>query len=113
MDPLSITATCIGLVSTITKTSVLVGGFVKDVRAARSDLDGVSRELTSLKTVLELLADDMTGSTNEFFPETLIKQITGIITNCGGVVVDIEDTLKKHEGGQGEQGCSVGGIRQE
>jgi hypothetical protein len=85
MDPLSITATCIALVSTITKTSLLVGGFVKDVRAARSDLDGVSRELLSLKTVLELLADDVTDSTNESFPQTLQKQITGIIGNCTGL----------------------------
>ena len=71
MDPLSITATCIALVSTITKTSLLIGGFVKDVRAARSDLDGVSRELLSLKTVLELLADDVTESTNESLAQTL------------------------------------------
>ncbi|KAF4624306.1 hypothetical protein G7Y89_g13867 [Cudoniella acicularis] len=98
MEPLSITATCLGLVSTITKTSWAVIGFVKDVRAARSDLDGVSRELLSLKTVLELLADDVTESTNEFFPQTLQKQITGIVTNCTEVVIDIEQTLKKHEG---------------
>ncbi len=98
MDPLSITATCIALVSAITKTSVLVGVFIKDVRAARSDLDGVSRELLSLKTVLELLADDVTDSVSESFPQTLEKQITGIITNCTGVVMDIEATLKKHEG---------------
>lgn len=100
MDPLSITATCISLVSTITKTSLFVGGFVKDVRAARSDLDGVSRELLSLKTVLELLAEDAADSARESFPQTLQKQITGIISNCTGVVVDIEETLKKHEGGK-------------
>ncbi|PVH69029.1 hypothetical protein DL98DRAFT_186622 [Cadophora sp. DSE1049] len=98
MDPLSITVACIGLVATVTKTSLVVGGFVKDVRAARSDLDGVSRELLSLKTVLELLADDVTDSPNEALPQTLQKQIAGIITNCTGVVVDIEETIKKHEG---------------
>ncbi|KAF8854795.1 hypothetical protein BDZ45DRAFT_26993 [Acephala macrosclerotiorum] len=100
MDPLSITATCVGLISTITKTSLVVIGFVKDVRAARSDLDGVSRELLSLKMVLELLADDITDSTNKSFPQTLQKQIAGIVTNCTGVVIDIEQTLKKHEGGK-------------
>jgi hypothetical protein len=100
MDPLSITATCLGLISTITKTSLVVVGFVKDVRAARSDLDSVSRELLSLKTVLELLADDVTDSTNESFPQTLQKQIAGIVTNCTEVVGDIERTLTKHEGGK-------------
>jgi hypothetical protein len=62
MDPISFTATCIGLASTITRTSLIVIGFVKDVRAARSDLDAVSRELLSLKTVLELLVDDINDS---------------------------------------------------
>ncbi|KAF8849320.1 WD40 repeat-like protein [Acephala macrosclerotiorum] len=101
MDPLSITATCVGLASTITRTSLAVIGFVKDVRAARSDLDAVSRELQSLSIVLELLADDLNGSANESIPQTLQKQISGIIANCTGVVVEIEQTLKKHEGGKG------------
>ncbi|KAE9367026.1 hypothetical protein N431DRAFT_562288 [Stipitochalara longipes BDJ] len=100
MDPLSITATCIGLASTITRTSLVVIGFVKDVRAARTDLDTVSRELLSLKTILELLADDVNDSTSQSIPQMLQKQITGIVTNCTGVVVDIEETLKNHDGGR-------------
>jgi uncharacterized protein YoxC len=100
MNPLSTTSTCFALVSTITKTSIVVGGFVKDVRATRSDLDGVSRELGSLKTVLELLADDINESRNVSFLQTLQKQIAGIVTNCSGAVADIEETLKKHEGGK-------------
>ena len=97
MDPLSITTTCLGLISAVTKTSLVVIGFVKDVRAARSDLDSVSRELLSLKTVLELLADD---ATDEAFPQTLQKQISGLVMNCTGVINDIEQTLNKHEGGK-------------
>jgi len=100
MDPLSITATCVGLASTITRTSLVVISFVKDVRSARSDLDSISRELSSLKTILELLAEDVNDSTMQSIPQTLQKQITGIITNCTGVVVDIEKTLVKHEGGR-------------
>lgn len=75
-------------------------GFVKDVRAARSDLDVVSRELLSLKTVLELLAEDIGDSSSRSIPQTLQNQIAGIVRNCTGVVVDIEQTLKKHEGGK-------------
>lgn len=99
MDPLSITTACIGLVSTITKTSIQVAGFVKDVRAARNDLDCVSGELLSLKTVLELLAEDFTEFTRGCVPQTITKQITGIIKNCSGVVIDIEEELRKHEDG--------------
>jgi hypothetical protein len=50
------------LVSTITRTSLVVLAFAKDVRATRSNLDAVSRELLSLKTVLELLVDDINDS---------------------------------------------------
>jgi hypothetical protein len=99
MEPLSITATCISLAATITRTSLVVISFVRDVRGAQSDLDAVSRELYSLKTVLELLADECNDCTNKI-PQTLQKQISGIITNCAGVVMDIEQTLKKHEGGK-------------
>jgi hypothetical protein len=100
MDPLSITATCVGLASTITRTSLAVISFVKDVRSARSDLDVISRELSSLKIILELLAEDVNDSTTLSIPQTLQKQITGIITNCTGVVVDIEKTLVEHGGGR-------------
>ena len=100
MDPLSITATCVGLASTITRTSLVVISFVKDVRSARSDLDVISRELSSIKTILELLAEDFNDSSTHSIPQTLQKQITGIVTNCTGVVVDIEKTLVKHGGGR-------------
>jgi phage tail tape-measure protein len=97
MDPLSLIATCITLIGAITKASSVVTIFVRDVRAARSDLDAVSREFLSLKTILELLSDDISDPTNESFPETLKKQIAGIVTNCSGVVAEIEQTLQKHE----------------
>lgn len=100
MDPLSITATCVSLASTITRTSLVVIYFVKDVRSARSDLDVISRELSSIKTILELLAEDFNDSSTQSIPQTLQKQITGIVTNCTGVVVDIEKTLVKHGGGR-------------
>jgi hypothetical protein len=97
MDPLSIATGCASLIGTITKASISINGFVRDMRSARTELDGISRELLSLKTVLELLEQDATDSTAASFPETLRKQITGIITNCSGVIRDIEDVLEKHQ----------------
>jgi hypothetical protein len=96
MDPLTISAICISLIVTVSKTAIVVTGFVQDVRGARSDLDAVSRELLSLRTVLELLADDVADPRK--FPDSLKKQITGIVTKCEGVVVQIEQTLAKHGG---------------
>jgi hypothetical protein len=77
MDPLSITATCFGLIGTIGKTSLAITGFVHDVRSARSDLDSVSRELQSLKTLLELLVDDASNPTNGTFPEKTLEKHEG------------------------------------
>jgi hypothetical protein len=95
MDPLTIATGCVSLVATISKLSISISGFVRDVRGARSDLDTVSRELLSLKTVLELLAEDAADSNASGFSETLRKQVTGIITNCNGVLEEIEGVLTK------------------
>jgi len=98
MDPLSISLACISLIGAISKTSTVVTNFVRNVRGVRSELDGVSRELQSLKAVLEILADDAGDLTKGPLPQTLKTQIAGIVTNCTGVVAEIEHTLKRHEG---------------
>jgi Fungal N-terminal domain of STAND proteins len=104
MDPLSITAACITLVTTVSKVSIQINGFVREVRDARGDLDAVSRELISLKTVLEILSEDAANSTGGGFPQSLVRQISGILTNCGGVLEQIEASLQKHAGGGVKRG---------
>jgi len=98
MDPLSITVACVGLLTTVTKVSIQINGFIREVRDARGDLDYVSRELLSLKTVLEILSEDASSS-NGGFPPSLVRQISGILTNCGVVLEHIEASLQKHSGG--------------
>jgi len=95
MDPLSITAACVSLTATVAKTSLAVTLFVRAMRATRSDLDGVSRELASLNTVLELLSEDAKDIDN--FPLTLRKQITLILGNCELALVDIQCLLSKYD----------------
>lgn len=94
MDPFSIFAACVSLAATTAKTSTTVTGFVRDVRSARPDLDG---ELSSLKTILELLADDTAPETDYRLPERLQNQSTGILNNCNEVAVAIEGGLSQHE----------------
>lgn len=107
MDPLSITVACVGLIGTIAKTSLTIKDFVHNFRG----VDAVSRELQSLKTLLELLADDAGNPSSGTFPETLKRQIAGITTNCEGVVSEIEKTLEKHQGTKLSKGASwaIGG----
>lgn len=99
MDPLSITAGCVALISAVTKTSTVVVGFMKDVRAARDDLAVVSQELDVLKRILELLAHEIEDSDNEAtIPENV--HISRVIDSCSEVVANVEKCLGKYEGGK-------------
>ena len=71
MDPLSIAGGRVGLVASIAQLSAVINGFVRGVRDARGDLDAVNRDLLSLKTVLELLADDVSATSKAPLPDTL------------------------------------------
>jgi hypothetical protein len=95
MDPISIATGCASLIATVTKISIAISGFVKSARAARGDLDAISRELTSLKTLLELLEED--SKDDSAIPETLRNNISGIVSNCFAVLAEIEALLKRHE----------------
>ncbi|KAF2829155.1 hypothetical protein CC86DRAFT_403806 [Ophiobolus disseminans] len=96
MDPVSIAAGCLGLVGVIGKVSSTVSVFVHEVREARSELDAVSRELMSLRTILEMLNKDVQGCSKEAFPISLGKTVSGIVINCTVVVEQIDHRLKGH-----------------
>jgi hypothetical protein len=98
MDPLSVATGCLALVTGISKLSITISKFVRDVRSARSDLNSVSQELLPLKTVLELLAEDAEDSENSCFPDSLRKQVCGIVSNCNDVVEELVKGLDKHSG---------------
>jgi hypothetical protein len=95
MDPVSITVACVSLTASIAKTSAAVTTFVHTIRSARSDLDGVSRELASLKTLLELIIED--AKDVKAFPDTLRKHISGILANCELVLVEVQRLIVKHD----------------
>ncbi|KAI2624431.1 Rho GTPase activation protein [Hypoxylon sp. NC1633] len=88
MESQSITTGCITLDSTITKTSTILNGFVREVREARSDVDGVSRELHSLQGVLDLLKEDA-----GLFPPELAERIPAVVGHCFNVVNDLDTSI--------------------
>ncbi|CAF3626735.1 unnamed protein product [Fusarium graminearum] len=98
MDPLSIATGCASLVTTIGGLTLSINSFVRNCREARSDLDSVSRELHSLETVLELIEEDAKDDTKPF-PETIQRHVSGIVTNCGSVVVEIQTCITKYGDG--------------
>ncbi|KLP00725.1 uncharacterized protein FFB20_08742 [Fusarium fujikuroi] len=99
MDPLSIISGCAGLITAIGSLSTSINTFVRSCREARSDLDRVSRELHSLQTVLELIEEDAKDDTKPF-PLTIQHHVSGIVTNCGSVVLEVETCIKKYGDGR-------------
>jgi Fungal N-terminal domain of STAND proteins len=97
MDPLSITSACVALATTIGKVSIQANDFIRHVREARRDIDAVSREMGSIKTVLEVIADD-DANPEVVFPPYLQNQISSIVTNCGLVVGQIQKSLDTYTG---------------
>ncbi|KAM5379152.1 hypothetical protein ACJA88_005712 [Fusarium oxysporum] len=99
MDPLSIISGCAGLITAISSLSISISTFVRSCREARSDLDRVSRELHSLQTVLELIEEDAKDDTKPF-PPTIQHHVSGIVSNCGSVVLEVETCIKKYGDGR-------------
>ncbi|KAK5652661.1 hypothetical protein OQA88_10255 [Cercophora sp. LCS_1] len=95
-DPFSIAASCVGLIAAIATATVRINGFVRTARDARADLDTVSRELVSLRTVLELIQADAELSQDQL-PPTIVHHLCEVLSNCNGAVADIETVLKRYE----------------
>ncbi|OTB06462.1 hypothetical protein M426DRAFT_318875 [Hypoxylon sp. CI-4A] len=79
---------CDALSKAISKASVVLNGFVREIREARSDIDGVSRELHSLQSVLELIKEDAS-----FFPPELAERVPCVVDHCCTVVVDLDTSM--------------------
>lgn len=68
----------------VEKTSAAVHAFVREVREARSDLDGIAGELQSLDRVLELLRDDAAD-----LPAGLADSAPPLLRDCCTIVSEL------------------------
>lgn len=76
---------CMTLGNDIAKVSLALNGFVREVREARADVDGISRELHSLQSVLDLLKED-----TELFPRPLAVQTPIVLEHCNKVLAELD-----------------------
>ncbi|KAK1624309.1 hypothetical protein BDP81DRAFT_410169 [Colletotrichum phormii] len=106
-DPLSIMTACITLIGAIGKTTQAVTNFVRTCRDAREDLAAVSRELSDLRIVLELLIDDT--ATKVSLPAAFGKHVLALVGNCLGVTTEIAGELENHDGRSGPARWAMGG----
>lgn len=98
MDPFSITTGCLGLLTAIANTTIAISGFVKGCREARRDLTDVSRELSDLKIVLELLKDDSEVVGDNAIPENMHSQIIHLLSSCKDVILTVDKVIERHVG---------------
>lgn len=112
MDPLSITASCLTLLSAIGQTSITMTSFIRVCRQARTDLAGINRELADLKMVLELLKDDSDVENDRVIPLGIQAQIFGIIESCMAAIMNVETVLKRHSGRAGAARWAIDGKKE-
>lgn len=93
---------CLALESTVGKTVADVTNFVRHCRPARADLTPITRELSELQMVLELLNDfgqyGQYGENHQqdAIPPELQAHIRPILSNCITVVLRIDGVLRRH-----------------
>ena len=96
MDPASLSLGCIALLPPIMTAYTTVTKFILEVRDARREMNMVQLELVSLRSILEILAQDTKDCPENVFPASLVEDIRSIIANCDGVVKQIEQCIKAH-----------------
>ncbi|KAM7217590.1 hypothetical protein V8F06_006974 [Rhypophila decipiens] len=69
-----------------------------DFQSARKEIIAVKKELSALRGVLEILADDLNDSTESSYPDGVVEQIADVADNCRKVVTETGDYVQSHEG---------------
>jgi hypothetical protein len=98
MEPLSAAVSVLGVVSTIATVTAAATTFMRGVRSARKEMVAIKKELSSLKAVLEILAEDFEDPANTTFPDSVLEQIVDVATNCRTVVNEIGDCIRNQKG---------------
>lgn len=74
--------------SSISATSTAITRFLRSVRAAHADLAAVTRELSDLRLLLELIRDE------QDMPLLLQAQVLALLQDCRGILLRVRDTLE-------------------
>ncbi|ROV89124.1 hypothetical protein VSDG_08871 [Cytospora chrysosperma] len=116
MDPATrfnsiIGSACVALMSSVRETLADVTNFIRRCRSARADLAAVTRELSELQMVLELL-NDYGDSRAYAVPVELQSHLRPILTNCTTVVLRISGVLRRLGEGAGPPKWTLEGKKE-
>jgi hypothetical protein len=116
MDPATrfnsiIGSACVALMSSVRETLADVTNFIRRCRSARADLAAVTRELSELQMVLELL-NDYGDSRAYAVPVELQSHLRPILTNCTTVVLRLSGVLRRLGEGAGPPKWTLEGKKE-
>ena len=89
----TITTNCFATSNAIAKASLLLHGFLRDVRESRAEIDPLLGELQSLDTILDLLKDDAAS-----FPPDLARLTPVLLDNCAILADEIGSSITSFSG---------------
>lgn len=75
--------------STISATSITITRFLRSVRAAHAELAAVTRELSDLRLLLELMREE------QGIPLLLQAQVLAILQDCRTAILQVRDSLER------------------
>jgi len=97
-DPLSIASACLAAVETIATVAFTIRKFVKECRAAKSDLENVQETLSKLQTVFTRIKDRVSGQNGHLLDANMRDGILSGVNDCVGVIQRIHQVVADHVG---------------
>jgi hypothetical protein len=97
-DPLSIASACLAGVETIATVALTIRKFLKECRAAKSDLENVEETLAKLQTVFDGIKKEVSGPNSHLMDPSMRSGILSGINDCVGVIRRINEVVTEHVG---------------
>jgi len=94
MEPLPAAASVLGVVAFIGTVTAAASSFMRDFRSARKEIVAVKKEISSLRALMEILADDFDDPANTELPESVFLRIVDIATDYRRVLHEMDDCIR-------------------
>jgi hypothetical protein len=93
MDPLSITASVIGILGAVTTLSIRINDLRETFIEAQADIEHLLSDLNGLSIILTRLRE--TNDVDHAFPPKLSEDLMGVLENCRKTAIEAELHLER------------------
>ena len=95
MEPLTVTVSCISLISNLNKAASILALFVDEIGGSCDETEAISYELQSLDTILKMIARDTATPALQPYPPQLVEQLSRVLQDCDSAVTSFQAMLAK------------------